>query len=442
MSDKPRTIYSAETPRVPHQSYGPVYDFLSEALAKWGHTLRPPGSGGWYRFPAVWRNSADRNIAANENGIVYDHTKECHLTLQQLGTLLQVPEGGVPVQLAKGLHQIENTGDRIRAAVNYWKNSAPLSEASLNAPEIMASWTYLERRGFDTSIINLVAKNIRATKDEFGPILVYPIWAPNDTGPMILIGVQRKFLNWQGEDRPGLEASRMMLGMQRHNGKSGWCPITGGPSEYGQRAFAVAEGYENGLAVRALTGMPAYVAWNAGGIENISLTHISAQGATRLIVAEDLDPPKEFAVGRGRRASLVLGKRMMEEAQQGMDIATPPMGFRNEEGYADWNMVYKLDKENGAEIFRESLKPYDPKENILIESRQVRNWRNRRTEEQTENKSYPKRDIALALEEARELVTQTAAAPAPAPEKKRQVFSDRMLESKKNEKSTVRRIIR
>jgi hypothetical protein len=330
-----------------------LVDYVTTKLME-NHNIRLRKVGGWYRFPAVWRGSRDYNIAINENGTVWDHTRGESITISDLMRFLgDIPDpDAIARARSKSQADIEtSTKARIRWANEKWKDGIPLT-SPCKATAIAKR--YLESRGIPGSTIDRVKPHIRASLAE-GPMMLTPIVSPISG---TIIGVQRYFLNEDSTKRtPDDGDSKMMLGLQQHQGYAGGVLINGDRFRFPHAILAVCEGYETGLAIHAASGMPVYVTYNAGNLERVNLTYLAGLGIEGLVICGDNDRPDKFGVQRGQKATIHLASRVVNEVGITPMVAMPDvMGedwldvFCRDPGHAEMKLLHPREWSEGLEL--------------------------------------------------------------------------------------------
>ena len=106
------------------------------------------------------------------------------------------------------------------------------------------------------------------------------------------------------------------------------------PTEEG-KPLAIAEGIETALAVREMTGLPAWSAINSTMLETVRLP----ESIKSVIIFADLDRSET-----GKRAADKLAKRLVNEGRQ-VQISYPPISIPENLKGVDW-----LDYLNSKEV--------------------------------------------------------------------------------------------
>jgi phage/plasmid primase-like uncharacterized protein len=120
-----------------------------------------------------------------------------------------------------------------------------------------------------------------------------------------VVAVHRTFLVADGRKKAPVSQNKMMLG-----------PCTGGAVRLAAagKVLILAEGIETALSVQAATGLPAWAALSAGGIEGVLLPDIPL--ASEIILAADHDDA-------GLRATNTAAEKWTRQGRA-VRIAVPP----------------------------------------------------------------------------------------------------------------------
>lgn len=321
-----------------------LFEYITTMLAVYG--VKPQHGKRWMRFPAVWRGSNDYNIAANVNGVVFDHTAQRRIPLDELMTLLgDTPDASRLGRAFLSRDEIENSNAaKLRRAKSKWNDAIPLSTP---CPAGDACIQYLLNRGIPESVIERNKPYIRASMSE-GLMMLTPIFSPVDKS---LLGVQRYYIDEAGskripeweinEDGKNItvqgEKAKMMMGFALHGGMAGGVLIHGDRERFTGRSIGCCEGYETGLAIMAATGMPMYVLYTAGGLERMSLNYLASLGVEEITICGDNDLPDRKGVRRGQQAVGVLADRIINE------IGIMPKAAIPEVSGTDWLNAWNAD---------------------------------------------------------------------------------------------------
>ncbi|MGC8968419.1 MAG: DUF7146 domain-containing protein [Thermus sp.] len=214
---------------------------------------------------------------------------------------------------------------RRRALEALWARGIPLDR-----PGAEIARRYLEARGLSLEALLPGLQNLRLHPGleyrEGEEARVFPALLARVEHPRHgLVALHRTYLAPDGRGKAPVEAPKKLTRAVLEGGLRGAAIRLYAPGE----ALAVAEGVETALAVREITGLPAWSAVSAGGLE----AWAPPPGVREVLVAADGD---ERGVSAGKKLA-----RRLSALGIGVRLAVPPPG-------ADWLDVLAAQKRAGA----------------------------------------------------------------------------------------------
>lgn len=281
---------------------------------------RPQGRGRWIgRCPAHEDRSPSLSITLKEDRILLYCFAGCETerVLDSLGLewgdlfLGDLPPRPIVRWTPQPLRP-EGKPDEVRrtAMERLWEEALPLEN-----PGAEPALAYLRHRGLDLEALLPSLEKLRLHpslpyregEKVLGhfPVLLARVEHPRHG----LVSLHRTYLAPDGRGKAPVEAPKKLMRAVFDGATRGAAVRLYPPGE----TLVLAEGIETALAVRQASGLPAWAAVSAGGME----AFLPPEGVVRLIIAADHD-------GRGIEAAYTLGGRLLREGIW-VKVLVPPV---------------------------------------------------------------------------------------------------------------------
>lgn len=328
-----------------------VYKALGDACAKYGVIPRLYGKH-FARIPAVWRGSRDNNISVHLNsGKTTDYGRGEKMEFSELMELLEHEPGEVSLIKTDRNDIFKTVNQNIAIAQRVWSKGISINKPSQES-EVVRKYL-VEVRGLPENVVMQFANNIMAVKEknkdtgEIYYMMVTPIYPPRAERSSRIIGIQRVYLDANGQKIPdrtkAMLGTHIAVGYNFDRDKAGGVLLPGDAKRYQGKEVALVEGFETGLAVSAATGMPVYVLYDTAGLKAVDIEYLSKLGITGILIAADNDDPDKHGKVAGLDAVNDLGNRILSQYIIPVRVAMPPRKYTSGKP-ADWLNVWNADK--------------------------------------------------------------------------------------------------
>jgi hypothetical protein len=210
--------------------------------------------------------------------------------------------------------------------------------------------TYLKARGLD-EVLAATQRYLPASDKHPHPAMMTAVAAPREENGRLLapetdkvMAVQLTKLAADGSRKAGCEPNKILKG-RRYDDEPPFPIVLSAIA--GSDELGIAEGIEEALTVRKLTGMPVWASNDAGRLKDLDLTHIPAS-VTMVHLAVDKD-----ANHKGEQACAKLAQRLIE---RGIMV----VGHMVPSSYDDWNdMLLQAGANAAADAWEAASEVYE-----------------------------------------------------------------------------------
>lgn len=284
-------------------------------------------SGGWWRCRCPVHQSSAPTLALRDGSAGL--AVHCHAGCRPNDVLDELRRLGLlddekdvvadPVEIERQREAEERRRrQRIAEALDFWHHETV-------DPHGTAVERYWQSRGLSLPISPTIRKSrswLRHPEGGSRPAMIALVQHA-EHGP---VAIHRTFLAVDGSSKASFRTPRLSLG------PTGGAAIRLGHANE-REPLVVAEGIETAASVMTATGLPAWAAISAGGLERLALPPLPT--ASLVIVAADHDHN-----GVGERAARTAAQRWLEEGRR-VRVSLPPVPG------SDWNDVL-LNKDGEA----------------------------------------------------------------------------------------------